>query len=133
QTVVFAMRACSHGSHAVAFFAIEGPVYLEGFCLESTFGDFIKYFLCIKGTVIFAYTRMVSAYNHVAATVVLSEGCMEQSFARACVSHVERISGLYAGVLDKIVLGQGIDCLDSYVRRDVACLEFSEKLVDEDA
>src|SRR6056297_2361843 len=125
NTVIFAMGAGFHGSHAVAFVAVEGPVNFQRFAQQAFavvfgHGDGIKDFLCFKQGVEVTNAGMVTTDDHSVNTVVLTEGGMQQGFTGTGISHVQGISGVNNMLGNKITFDQGVNAFDTYVCRDIA-------------
>src|SRR5208283_2195910 len=130
--VVFAVRTGLHGGHAVAFLAVECPVYLEVLCFKVVVRDLVENLLRLEWPIVFAHTRMVPADDHIVAAVVLPEGGMQQSFTRSSISHVKRIARLDTGIFDKIKFHELVYGLYSYICRNIAGFELAEELMDQD-
>ncbi len=138
NTVVFAMGAGSHGSHTVAFVAVEGPVDFQR-CAQQAFawvfrsGDGIKNFLGFEQGVEVTNAGMVTTDDHLVNAVVLAEGGMKQGFTGTGISHVKGVTGINNVFRYKVTLDQGVDTFDTYFCGDVARFQVTDQGVDQNA
>jgi hypothetical protein len=73
---------------------------------------------------------MIAAYDHTRAAVVLAENSVKQTFTRAGVSHVQRVSALYHVCFYKIVLYQRVYTFYADFGRDVSRFQVAYKRMD---
>ena len=112
DAVFLAVGAGTHGGHAVALLAVEGPVDLHGFAEQALAffggsGDLVEDFLGFEHAVEVAHTGVVAAHQLTVDTVVLAEGGVQQGFTRTSVTHVQRIAGLDHMLGHEVLLHQG--------------------------
>ena len=104
KSVFLTVGAGPHGGHAAALVAMKGPVDIQVLALEPALGDLVEDLLSIKRPIVIANARMVTPDDHVAASVVLAEGGMQQGLSRSGIPHLHGITDLNHGVLDKPVV-----------------------------
>ena len=133
--VFLSMGTGSHRRHTVAFVAVEGPVDLERGaeqCFARLRGarNLIEDGLGFKHTVEVAHTGVVTADDHAGASVVLTEGGMEQAFSGARISHIQRVAALHHVILHKIVFHQHVDTFHPDIRRNITRFQVADQGVD---
>src|SRR6267143_1289963 len=88
------VRAGPPRGHAAALVAPEGPVDLEQPRRQRVRRNLVENLMRIERAVVAAYAGVVAAHQQMRAAVVLPEQRVQQSLARTCVAHVERIARL---------------------------------------
>ena len=117
DAIFLAMVTGTQRGHTVTLVAVEGPVDFHRFAEQifggiAGYGDAIKDLLSLEQTVEIANTGMVTTDQHVVDAVVLTEGGMEESFARTGITHIQRITGADDVLFDEVFVDQDIDSLD---------------------
>ena len=105
----------------------------RGLSSRASLGILVEDLLGVEGAVVLAHAGVVPADDQVGAAEVLAEHRVEQGFPGTGVAHIQGITGLDAGVLDEIILGEDVDGLGAHFRGDVAGFQFAQELVDQDA
>src|SRR5665647_2455165 len=74
---------------------------------------------------------MITTDQHVIDAIVLTEGCMEQAFARTGVTHIQRITSVNDVLFNEIVLDKNFDGLDTNISWDITGFEVTDQAVDQ--
>ena len=82
--------------------------------------------LSVKGTVIVTHTRMVSAYDQMTATVILTKDCMQDGLSRSSVPHFHRIDLENNSFYWIIILKQHLIAFHPYVCWNIIGFELTD-------
>src|SRR5512139_1134001 len=115
--ILFPMRAGLGGRHSLAPVTIEVPVDLKRFDQEGLWGNLVKDVMSFQGAVVATNSGVVPADDQMGRAVVLAEDSVEQSLARPCIAHLQRITTVDDPLLGEIVFHEGIDAPHPYLRR----------------
>ena len=138
DAVFLAVGAGTHGGHAVALLAVEGPVDVQRLAEQTLafFGghrDLAEDFLGFEHAVEVAHTGVITADQQVVDAVVLAEGGVQQGFAGTGIAHVQRIAGLDDEVFHEVLVDQGVDAFYAHFGRDVTGFQGAHQGVDHNA
>ena len=117
--------------HAPAVGAIERVVELQGPDGEAPVVDLVEYAVRVVGPVVAAEPGMVAPHHQVRAPEILAEEGMQQRLARAGVAHLDGVAGLDHPSCREVVGDQPVDGADPDIGRDVALLERTQDLMNE--
>src|SRR6516165_1590886 len=118
--------------HSVTLAAIKSDVDLQRLGNKCALPQLIEDVVRVEGTVVVADTGMVSPVNKMRAAEVLSNEGMQQRLARACIAHLDWIARLNYRSGAEIIVDHRLDRASAHIGWNVACLQFSEYLMNED-
>src|SRR5262245_32158062 len=119
--------------HSVALPAVKRDVELQRLGLECALPELIKDIVRIKGPVIITNAGVVASDNEMRATKVLANEGVKQRLARTRIAHLDRIARLHDRPAAEIILDHCANRPGADIGRNVAWLQFSEHLMDENA
>ena len=76
---------------------------------------------------------MIATDQHIVDAVVLTEGCMKKAFARSCITHIKRITGVDDVFFDKVFIDKDINRFNANIGWNVTCFQVADQRVDQNA